>query len=60
MKILIPVDGSENALRAARHVLDTRHWYTTPVAVQLLNVQMPVASGAVKSLRRPPLAISAE
>ena len=48
MKILIPVDGSENALRAVRHVLDTRDWYSTPVAVHLLNVQPPVASGAVK------------
>jgi nucleotide-binding universal stress UspA family protein len=48
MKILIPVDGSENALRAVRHVIDTRHWYATPVQVHLLNVQPPVASGAVK------------
>jgi nucleotide-binding universal stress UspA family protein len=48
MKILIPVDGSENALRAVRHVLDTRDWYRTPVAAHLLNVQPPVASGAVK------------
>jgi nucleotide-binding universal stress UspA family protein len=48
MKILVPVDGSDNALRAVRHVLDTRHWYATPVAVHLLNVQQPIASGAVK------------
>ena len=48
MKILIPVDGSDNALRAVRHVLATRDWYATPVVVQLLNVQPPVASGAVK------------
>ena len=48
MKILIPVDGSDNALRAVRHVLATRAWYATPVVVQLLNVQPPVASGAVK------------
>jgi nucleotide-binding universal stress UspA family protein len=48
MKILIPVDGSDNALRAVRHVLDTRDWYKTPVAAHLLNVQLPVASGAVK------------
>jgi nucleotide-binding universal stress UspA family protein len=48
MKILIPVDGSDNALRAVKHVLDTRDWYRTPVSVHLLNVQLPVASGAVK------------
>jgi nucleotide-binding universal stress UspA family protein len=48
MKILIPVDGSDNALRAVQHVLDRRDWYRTPVAVYLLNVQAPVASGGVK------------
>jgi nucleotide-binding universal stress UspA family protein len=48
VKILIPSDGSDNALRAVQHVLDTRQWYATPVTVQLLNVQAPIASGAVK------------
>lgn len=48
MRILVPVDGSDNALRAVRHVLDTRDWYRTAVEVHLLNVQPAIASGAVK------------
>ena len=48
MKILIPVDGSEQALRAVRHMLDKRDWFRDPIEIHLLNVQHPVASGAVK------------
>ena len=48
MKILVPIDGSQNALRALRHVLDNRAWYSEPLEVHLLNVQLPVASGGVK------------
>jgi nucleotide-binding universal stress UspA family protein len=48
VKILVPIDGSENALRALRHVLDNRAWYSEPLELHLLNVQLPVASGGVK------------
>ena len=48
MKILIPVDGSENALRAVRQVLDKRAWYREALELHLVNVQLPVASGAVR------------
>ncbi len=48
MKILLPVDGSENSLRAVRHVIAMKEQYREPVEVHLLNVQLPVASGAVK------------
>lgn len=48
MKILVPVDGSDNSMRALRHVLDKRGWYREPPEIHLLNVQLPVASGAVK------------
>lgn len=48
LKILLPVDGSENALRAVRHVIDHADWYRGPLELHLLNVQLPVASGAVK------------
>jgi nucleotide-binding universal stress UspA family protein len=48
MKILIPIDGSENALRALRHVLDRRDWYRDTLEIHLINVQPPVASGAVR------------
>lgn len=48
MKILVPIDGSQNSLRALRHVLDHRSWYSQPLEVHLLNVQPPIVSGAVK------------
>ncbi len=47
-KILLPVDGSENANRALRYVIDRADWYRDPLDLHLLNVQLPVASGAVK------------
>jgi len=48
MKILLPVDGSENSLRAVRHVIAMKEQYRDPIEAHLLNVQLPVASGAVK------------
>ncbi len=48
MKVLVPVDGSENALRALRHVLATRDWYRDSPDIHLLNVQRRIASGAVR------------
>jgi nucleotide-binding universal stress UspA family protein len=48
LKILLPVDGSENALRAVRYVIEHRNWYREDLHVHLLNVQLAVASGAVK------------
>ena len=48
MKILLPVDGSENSLRAVQHVIAMKDQYSDPIEVHLLNVQLPVASGAVK------------
>ena len=47
--ILLPVDGSENALRAVQHFIKTRTAYRGPVNLHLLNVQLPVASGLVRS-----------
>jgi nucleotide-binding universal stress UspA family protein len=48
MRILLPVDGSENSLRAVRHVIAMKEQYRDPIEVHLLNVQLPVASGVVK------------
>ncbi len=47
--ILLPVDGSENAQRAVRDLVAKRHWYQQPLELHLLNVQLPIASGLVKS-----------
>ncbi|MFZ5492205.1 MAG: universal stress protein [Pseudomonadota bacterium] len=48
MKILLAADGSEHALRAARHVAAMGDYLAEPPTVLLLNVQPPVASGLVR------------
>jgi len=48
-RILLPVDGSDNALRAVRHIIANTDWYQRPLELHLLNVQLPIASGLVKS-----------
>jgi len=48
LKLLLPVDGSDNALRAVKHAVDSQTWYREPPEYHLLNVQSPIASGAVK------------
>ena len=48
MKILLAVDGSEHALRAAAHVADLGTHLAEPLTVLLLSVQAPVASGLVR------------
>lgn len=49
LKILLPVDGSANAVRAVRHVVDHGNWFRDPLDLHLLNVQQPIASGVVKT-----------
>jgi nucleotide-binding universal stress UspA family protein len=46
LKLLVPTDGSENALRAVHHVADLARRGVALEAV-LLNVQRPVMSGEV-------------
>ena len=48
MNILLPVDGSENSLRAVNQVIAMKELYRDPISVNLLNVQAQVISGAVK------------
>lgn len=49
MKLLVPMDGSDNALRALDYAVSTQALYRDPVEIHLLNVQRPIVSGAVKS-----------
>jgi nucleotide-binding universal stress UspA family protein len=42
LKILLAVDGSESALRAARKLIETAAWYREPPAVELVAVHLPV------------------
>lgn len=48
MNILLPVDGSENALRATRFVIDLAKSCAKPAEIHLLAVQPPIISGDVK------------
>ncbi|HEY0666381.1 MAG TPA: universal stress protein [Gallionella sp.] len=48
MKILIPVDGSANALRAVEHVISSVATLKDAPQLLLLNVQWNVATGNVK------------
>jgi len=48
MKILIPIDGSDNANRALDYVIENRDWLKEVPQVFLLNVQWKLASGNVK------------
>jgi nucleotide-binding universal stress UspA family protein len=47
-RILLPVDGSDNSLRAVRYAAQSGARWSEPLEIHLLNVQLPVASGAVK------------
>ena len=47
LRVLIPIDGSENSLRALDYVL-RRKAHVGAVEIHLLNVQIPVVSGHAK------------
>ncbi|MGX2029903.1 MULTISPECIES: universal stress protein [Methylocaldum] len=42
LRVLVPVDGSENSIRAVDHVLKKAAWYKEPLEIHLLNVQHPL------------------
>ena len=48
MKILVPVDGTDSAIRAVEYVISSRGWLKETPEVLLLNVQWKIASGNVK------------
>lgn len=48
LKILVPVDGSQNAERAVAHAVEFVTNSKEPVELHLLNVQVPIVSGDVK------------
>jgi len=50
--VLIPVDGSGNSLRAVHYVVDQVREHG-PCAIHLLNVQPPIASGAILAFFEP-------
>ena len=42
LKILLAVDGSESAIRAAQKLIETAGWYKEPLEVELVTVQLPL------------------
>lgn len=48
MRILVPVDGSDSAVRAVRYALSLRDKLRDPVQFDLINVQRRIASGNVR------------
>jgi len=49
LRFLVTVDGSQASLLAVEHLIRLLDWYRQPVEVHLLNVQMPILSGNVKT-----------
>lgn len=47
-KILLPVDGSDNSLRAVQAAIDLAKDAAEAPQIHLLNVQLPIISGDVK------------
>ena len=39
LKVLLPIDGSENSVRTVNHVISKAHLYKEPLELHLLNVQ---------------------
>lgn len=52
LNFLLAVDGSDASCRTVDHVIRRLGWYKPPVEIQLLNVQLPILSGNVKSFIR--------
>ena len=50
LKVLVPVDGSKNCLRAVQYLIGHAALYKDPVEIHLLNVQRPFP-GTVRGVR---------
>lgn len=50
--VLIPIDGSPNALRAVKYMVDHAREHGS-CTIHLLNVQPPIVSGAVRAFVSP-------
>jgi len=48
MRILVPIDGSDSAVRAVRYALSLQDQLREPVQFDLINVQRRIASGNVR------------
>ena len=50
LKVLVPVDGSDNALRAVKFMIQKAALYKEPLDIHLLNVQHPFP-GTIRGVR---------
>jgi nucleotide-binding universal stress UspA family protein len=50
VKVLVPVDGSKNCLRAVQYLIGHAALYKDPIEIHLLNVQRPFP-GTVRGVR---------
>jgi nucleotide-binding universal stress UspA family protein len=51
LKVLVPVDGSKNCLRAIEYLIGHAELYKEPLDIHLLNVQRPFP-GTVRGVRQ--------
>ena len=42
LKIMLAVDGSENAARATQRLIETASWFKEPLEVELVTVHLPL------------------
>ena len=49
MKILLPLDGSEQSLRAVEHVISKMGWYKETPELHLLHVHLPIPVGRIQA-----------
>lgn len=52
LRFLLAVDGSDGSSRTVDHVIQMLPWYKPPVELHVLNVQLPILSGNVKTFIR--------
>lgn len=49
IKILLPVDGSDCALRAVDHLITHAGWFSSVPEIHLLNVHAPIPIGRIQA-----------
>ena len=52
MKALVAIDGSENALRALRYLLDPPDFFSASAELVLANVHLPLPSPRARAVLR--------
>ena len=48
LRILVPLDGSENSLKSIEHLIGRRGWYSGTPEIHLINVQTPLPGNVTR------------